>query len=205
MKERLNKRYGIDVKIKTFHALGKEILENATENSKKGAPRLKFSGDNYEKESNRFMKTLFRKAQEDSELQNDLINCMKLYGDDEVIKKEVDFKTKEEYYRYMHHLTYTTLDGTKVKSEAEREIMNFFISRNLDGKKVKILYEQPAEWMKYSDEKGGQVPSPDFFFPDYDIYIGTIEKSSDFLIFHPSYPTFSSCLQIVNYHKVIPH
>ena len=34
---------------------------------------------------------------------------------------------------------------------------------------------------------------------------GTIEKSSDFLIYHPSYPTFSSCLQIVNYHKVIPH
>ncbi|KAF5437681.1 hypothetical protein C5S35_02845, partial [Candidatus Methanophagaceae archaeon] len=24
---------------------------------------------------------------------------------------------------------------------------------------------------------------------------GTIEKSSDFLICHPSYPTFSSCLQ----------
>gem|GEM_PF-217113 len=34
---------------------------------------------------------------------------------------------------------------------------------------------------------------------------GTIEKVSDFFIFHPSYPTFSSCLQIVNYHKVIPH
>jgi hypothetical protein len=45
---------------------------------------------------------------------------------------------------------------------------------------------------------------------------GTIEKVSDvfnfsskksvmYLTFHPSYPTFSSCLQIVNYHKVIPH
>jgi hypothetical protein len=34
---------------------------------------------------------------------------------------------------------------------------------------------------------------------------GTIEKVSDFLIFHPSYPTFSSCSQIVNHHKVIPH
>jgi hypothetical protein len=35
--------------------------------------------------------------------------------------------------------------------------------------------------------------------------MGTIEKVSDFLIFHPSYPTFSSCSQIVNQHKVIPH
>ncbi|KAF5433543.1 hypothetical protein C5S39_01470 [Candidatus Methanophagaceae archaeon] len=34
---------------------------------------------------------------------------------------------------------------------------------------------------------------------------GTIEKVSDFLIFHPLNPTFSLCLQIVNYHKVIPH
>ena len=30
------------------------------------------------------------------------------------------------------------------------------------------------------------------------IITGTIEKVRDFLIFHPSYPTFSSCLQIVN-------
>jgi DNA helicase-4 len=171
MKERLNERYDVDVTIKTFHSLGNEILKKATKNSKEGVPKLKFSGDNYEKEYNRFIKTLFRKAQEDSELQNDLINYMKLYGDDEVIKKEVDFETKEEYYRYMRNLTYTTLDGTKVKSEAEREIMNFFITRNLNGKKVKILYEQPAEWMKYSDEKGEHIPRPDFFFLDYDIYI----------------------------------
>ncbi|KAF5435280.1 hypothetical protein C5S35_11535 [Candidatus Methanophagaceae archaeon] len=38
-----------------------------------------------------------------------------------------------------------------------------------------------------------------------DGFYGTIEKSSDFLIFHPSCPTFSSYLQIENYHNVIPH
>jgi len=37
------------------------------------------------------------------------------------------------------------------------------------------------------------------------LFEGTIEKVSDFLISHPSYPTFSWRLQIVNYHKVIPH
>jgi len=39
----------------------------------------------------------------------------------------------------------------------------------------------------------------------FTLHNGTIGKVSDFLIFHPSYPTFSSCLQIVNYHKVIAH
>ena len=36
-----------------------------------------------------------------------------------------------------------------------------------------------------------------------DAIIGTIEKVSDFLIFQPSYPTFSSCSQIVNHHNVL--
>jgi len=156
-----------DLKVKTEN--GKL---NIYKNSKEGVPKLKFSGDNYEKEYNRFIKTLFKKAREDSELQNDLINYMKLYGDDEVIKKEVDFETKEEYYRYMCNLAYTTLDGRKVRSEAERAIMNFFISRNLNGKKVKILHEDPAKWMQYKDGKGEHIiPKPDFFLPEYDIYI----------------------------------
>ena len=49
----------------------------------------------------------------------------------------------------------------------------------------------------YDPKKGIEGEKMDIF--------GTIEKVSDFLIFHPSYPTFSSCLQIVNNHKVISH
>ena len=72
----------------------------------------------------------------------------------------------------MHNLTYTALDGTKVKSEAERAIINFFITHDLNDSKIRILYENPAEWMKYIGEKGEyNTPRPDFFFPDYDLYI----------------------------------
>ena len=77
----------------------------------------------------------------------------------------------EEYYTYMRNLRYTALDGTKVKSEGERTILNFFITHNLNGKSIKIIYEKPAEWMKYFDKNGGHIPKPDFFFPDYDIYL----------------------------------
>ena len=43
----------------------------------------------------------------------------------------------------------------------------------LNGENIQIIYEDPAEWMKYPDEEGKRVliPKPDFFFPDYKIYI----------------------------------
>jgi DNA helicase IV len=62
---------------------------------------------------------------------------MKKYEDEEVIKQETDFKKKEEFYNYQRSLTYTALDGTKVKSEAEREILNFFLMHKLNGKEIK--------------------------------------------------------------------
>ncbi len=97
---------------------------------------------------------------------------MKRYGDDQVIKEEVDFEKKEEFYNYQRSLTYTALDGTKVKSESEREILNFFLIHNLNGKKISVIYENPAEWMKYKDTNGKEyTPKPDFYFPDFDIYM----------------------------------
>jgi DNA helicase IV len=171
VKERLKTRFNVDVKVKTFHALGKEILELSAKQSKRKSPRLKFSGDNFEKEYRGFIKKIFLKAQEDKDLQNDLVNYMKYYADDEIVKEEADFGTKEDYYKYVRELTYTALDGTKVKSEAEREILNFFITHNIDGEKIKVLYESPAEWMKYTTEEGERIPSPDFYFPDFDLYL----------------------------------
>ena len=44
MRSRLQERFGFDVKIKTFHALGKEILETASASP----PQLMFDGDNAE-------------------------------------------------------------------------------------------------------------------------------------------------------------
>ena len=92
---------------------------------------------------------------------------MRFYNDNEIVKSEDDFEKKEEFYRYMMNLTHTALDGTKVKSEAERAILNLFISHNLNGEKVRIRYESQANWMDYTDAKGEkQIPKPDFFFPD---------------------------------------
>lgn len=167
IQERLNKRFGINVKIKTFHSFGLEILRESTLNLK-----MKFTGDNFDFEFKNFIKNLFKNAEKDIQFQKVLINYMRHFGDDKYAKKESDFETKEQWYNYMRNLNYITLNGTRVKSEGEKEIMNFLLNHKINGKKIKVLYEHPAEWMKYSNKKGEiKIPKPDFFLPEYNIYI----------------------------------
>lgn len=165
--ERLDSRFGFDVKIKTFHSLGLEILKEANRNSDIDTLRIVD-----ETEQQRLVLSVFNEKIKDNKFQNDIINYMKAYGDSEIRKSKSDFEDKETYYEYMRNLTYTALDGTIVKSEAEREILNFFVTHDLNKKRVKVLYETPAEWMVYKKEDGEtRSPEPDFFFPDYDIYL----------------------------------
>lgn len=169
--QRLKNRYNVDVEIRTFHSLGKKIIEDASKIKGIKPPKLKEECSE-EWKYQRYIQNLFKREEYDDDyFKNKLITFMKLYGDNEPIKEEADFEKKEEYYTYLRGLTYTALDGTKVKSEAEREILNFFLMHTLNGQKIKILYENPAKWMKYKNEKGEEiVPKPDFYFPDFDIY-----------------------------------
>jgi DNA helicase IV len=173
IKERLNKKFGIaDIEVRTFHSLGNKILEDGCRSSGKEIPKLKFSGSNFEKEFSIHINSLFKNKKMDGDFQKKIIHYIKFYHDNEIIRNEDDFEEKEEFYKYMTSLIYTALNGTKVKSEAERAILNFFISHNLNGEKVKILYEYPANWMAYTDANGEKkIPKPDFFFPDYDLYL----------------------------------
>ena len=161
--ERLKQKYKTNVEVKTFHKLGNDILNH---------PNLMFSGNNTDNQQKKFIKEIFDGFLTKRDFQNKVINYMKLYSDSEVVKTEEDFTTKEDYYKYKRLLKYIALDSTPIKSEAEREIINFFITHNLNGKKLTICYEDEAEWMKYKNSDGKEiVPKPDFFFPDYNIYL----------------------------------
>ncbi|MBN1601977.1 MAG: UvrD-helicase domain-containing protein, partial [Chitinispirillaceae bacterium] len=172
IKERLKKRYNINVEIRTFHSLGKKIIEDASKLNGCAAPAIKPECSEDYKYLN-FIRMLFEKeASSNSKLQNDIVSFMKRYADNEVIKVKSDFEKKEDFYRYQRSLMYSALDGTKVKSEAEREILNYFLTHKLNDQKIKIIYEHPAYWMKYRNENGEEIiPKPDFYFPDYDIYL----------------------------------
>lgn len=172
IRERLKKRYKVDVEIKTFHSLGKKIIGDSSQLKGVKAPKLKPECSETRKYQ-RYVQELFDKEiSENTDLQNEIINFMKRYGDDQIIREEADFEKKEEFYKYQRTLTYTALDGTKVESEAEREIMNFFLMHNLNAQKIKVIYENPADWMKYMNKEGEEyTPKPDFYFPDFDVYL----------------------------------
>lgn len=170
--DRLKERFGIEnIEVRTFHSLGKKILEEGSNSSGKAIPKLKFSG-NFEKEFSSHINSLFNNKRMDREFQKKVIDYMKFYRNNEIMKGEEDFEKKEEFYKYMRSLTYTALDGTKVKSEGEKAILNFFISHNLNGETIRVRYERPANWMAYTDANDEKkIPKPDFFFPDYDLYL----------------------------------
>ncbi|MGM5484234.1 MAG: UvrD-helicase domain-containing protein [Nanobdellota archaeon] len=170
--ERLKKRYKINVEIRTFHSLGKKIIEDASKLKGVKAPKLKAECSEDWKYQHYIKKLFDHEIGKNKELQNEIVHFMKLFGDDQLVKEKTDFEKKEEFYNYQRNLTYTSLDGTTVKSEAEREIMNFFLMHNLNGKNINIVYESPAEWMNYKNDKGEEItPKPDFYFPDFDIYL----------------------------------
>jgi DNA helicase IV len=166
MKQRLKERYGFDVKIKTFHALGKEILEKSSDKP----PRLLVAGDNYDTEFKKCISMFYQKLMnEDNNFQVALIEYMKYFGDEE--KTETDFRDKKEYYDYLRSLKYTGLNGTKVKSYAEQQILNYLLTHSINGESIPVEYEKPAQWMEYTNSRGQkQTPKPDFFLPRFDLY-----------------------------------
>ncbi len=172
IKNRLKKRYEIDIEIRTFHSFGKKVIEDDA--IKKFIDPKKINQRcNNDYKYQKYIQEIFENIRNNDEtFQNQIISFMKHYSDEKIIKEEADFEEKEEFYEYQRNMTYTTLDGTKVKSESERLIANFFIRNKINGNKINILYEEPAEWMTYVDEEGIEhIPNPDFYFPDFDIYL----------------------------------
>ncbi|MBU0498147.1 MAG: UvrD-helicase domain-containing protein [Candidatus Thermoplasmatota archaeon] len=167
MRKRIKKRFNIDVEIRTFHSLGYHILKEIT-----GKAPMVYGGDNHDKAVDDLIQTLFEKQMETRDFRNAVINYMSVIGNEEKIREEAEFATKAAFYNHLLNLRLKTLNETMVKSRGEQDIMNFFISHKLNGKNIKIVYEDPQEWMSYTDKKSIEhQPRPDFYLPDYDIYI----------------------------------
>jgi len=168
IRDRLKERFGVDVKIKTFHSLGWEILRNGFENP----PQLMFSGDNFDWNYQQYIVKIFDELKKLPDFQKDIFRYLIFFRETDPIRNETDFSKKAEYYQYMSSLSYTALNGEKVKSEAERTIYNFLLTHTINGKAIRVKYESPATWIQYLDKHGKEKnPRPDFFLSDFDIYI----------------------------------
>jgi DNA helicase IV len=146
MKERLKKHFGIDIEVTTFHAFGYSILrENGVQVRDV-------------QETEKVVDDLFSQLiQRHQRLKQLFIEYLSNYLQDE--PQDIDFQTEEEYYQYMRSQRYLTLSGIQVKSLAEKEIANFFFMHS-----IACSYERQVDWLT-------QRYRPDFYLPEYDIYI----------------------------------
>lgn len=168
IRNRLKERFGVDVKVKTFHSLGWEILQNGFEKP----PQLMFSGDNFDWQYQQYIVKIFNELKETPDFKKDILRYVIFFGENYLIREETDFSKKEEYYEHISNLSYTALNGVKVKSEAERTILNFLLTHTINGKAIRVNYESPATWIKYLDKSGKEKnPRPDFYLADFSIYI----------------------------------
>ncbi len=169
MQERLFQRYGVKVQVKTFHSLGNSILRTIAMEEGGTPPSVCSTGNDTEVSGSRQVQLVFEMLLRNKSFQRAVLDYLQVSGNDE--KLPVDFSTKQDYYEYMRSMRYQTLDGKNVKSRSEQAIYNYLYTHRIDGSDVKLLYEEKADWMKYEKNGEAQVPQPDFFLPEFDIYI----------------------------------
>ena len=154
MRNRLKEEYGIgDANVRTFHSLGREIAK-LSPNFRTGV------ADNQQQPE------IIRQSCD--RLRSDRLFARQLLGfalelqTNEVEEKE--FASREKYYDFLRYQKHTTLSGKHVKSVGERDIANFLFLNQ-----VKFEYEAPATWADRN--VGYRMYQPDFFLPEYGIWI----------------------------------
>ena len=152
IEQRLRDRYGIrDVNVRTFHKLGIDILERA--GKMKGISILDPN------EGPRLVKRIYEdKLKAEPDYYRAFLRYVKALHETEL---EEDSRSKEENLTFMKLMPYTSIDNTRVKSRAEKEILDFFLTNKLNGHSVQIEYEPEIMGLG----------RPDFHLTKYDLFI----------------------------------
>jgi len=153
MRQRLQKKHGIDIDISTFHALGYKIIRDHTNQRPQVCTK---------KEKDLKIRQFILEALQDKKFKSLFLDYLAYYFEEEL--KEQDFQEKEKYFTYMNEMRYTTLNNKTVQSISERNIANFLFIHNID-----FEYERLVDWAD-KDEEDKQY-HPDFYLPEYDVYI----------------------------------
>lgn len=156
MEERLADQFGItDVEVRTINSFGNKLLQATSddyvetiESEEKQHVIDETIQSAREAEDSKFLKHYYQFL---THFENQYLD-------------EVDFETKEDYVEARRDADYVTLEGTRVKSRAEKVIADFLYTHRVDYR-----YEARATWADSATDKAGYTP--DFYLPEYDTYI----------------------------------
>jgi len=168
MQNRIKEKMNIDISVKTFHKLGLDIISESN-NEMPSIFNLSV------KETLELFASFVEHAKKDSKYFSNLIQFFIFWL--KPYKEETDFKTEGERTNYLIDQKYeglklveNTVAGIlvkyreKLKSQEEVLIANFLFTNNIE-----YAYEERYKY-KTASKTFGQY-KPDFYLPDYDIYI----------------------------------
>ena len=130
LRERIRQRTGYCVNVKTFHALGLEIINTVNKDSRLGV----LPDDQNQTQRKRLIQRAIEKASQQPKTLSLLIvffaNHLQLFKD------EFSFESEGEYMEYLKYNAIRSLNGDPVKSHGERVIANYLLRNG-----VKYKYE----------------------------------------------------------------
>ncbi len=158
LEERVLLRLGRDdVMVKTFHSLGMLICAGS-DGIMPSVSRL--AEDDWEME--RFIDSSIARGISNPTTRQYFIDFLAYYRHE--IIDEWSFEFLSDYYSKLALVDLRALDGTKVKSQEELRIANWFILNSIE-------YEYEAEYPFEQGDRNHRSYKPDFYFPEYDLWL----------------------------------
>ncbi|MEX2577463.1 MAG: UvrD-helicase domain-containing protein, partial [Verrucomicrobiales bacterium] len=158
MSERVERRSGVPISARTFHALAYDII-GQVEGSK---PALAEHASDDLAFSNLIKQIIKDLVAENSEVSKTIIRWFAHFLVEP--KSEWDFKTKHEFYSHLEKQDLRTLQGEKVKSHEELQIANWLYQNG-------ITYEYEPDYEHELAGTGKRNYCPDFRLTESGIYI----------------------------------
>jgi DNA helicase-4 len=158
MDERIRSKLGIEtLTVKTFHSLGKHIIAQVEGTM----PAIdKMAEDEHLRA--RFVDEEVQRLLQDEQYKSRLVAYFLYYSFP--YRSSFEFKSLGEYNNYILENDIRTLQGERVKSYEECEIANFLYRQG-------IAYQYEANYQVNTSGPDYRVYQPDFYLPDYGIYI----------------------------------
>ena len=155
IRERLSGTELSDVEVSTFHAFGRKVIASDA------APKVaKVAGDDYALK--RRIETIVYSLLADPGQQDHVIDFLAYHN--KPYRSAFDFRTRKEYEEYVRRVELRTLNNILVKSYEELLIANHLTEHG-------IRFEYEADYEVNTTTQKRRQYQPDFFLPDYDIYI----------------------------------
>ena len=162
IKSRLKEYYNIEgVEIRTFHSFGLRIIRKLMNKED-----IDVMGESEQKDH--IIKLINDLIEKNTLFQGLYLQYYTHYYSK--IDDDIDSENPEERYRkrailiLKENKKYEALDGTNVRSIAERDIANFFIRHGINYK-----YESRVDWCDKGHLRKRYYP--DFYLPDFDFYL----------------------------------